>query len=340
MKILVVSNMYPTTEKPYFGTFVKSCVDGYLSQGIKVDLSTINGSGLIAYLKFYLSAFIKSAFRKYDFVHVHYVSHSAPPVYLARLFKKFKILLNFHGSDAFPEVYESSLRRKIKKKICQLVLKKTNAAIVPSDYFKEKIIKSYKFDKIIVSPSGGVDRTLFKNKPAAGRVVMFAGRMIKEKGPLIAAKAIKANEALIDKVIMIGDGPELVIVKETLAGINVEYYDMLPREKLAVKMTEIDIFLFPSVREGESLGLVLIEAIFSGCVPLALDNGAVNEILPDLCEIQLVTNLENYDTRLNELLSNTSYLKKYSDLLYRYTRERYSSEEVSKKLIRDIALVS
>lgn len=333
MRILVVANMYPTDEKPHFGTFVKACVEGYRSQGVEVDLAVLTHTGLRGYLAFYFTAFIKCIFNRYDYVHVHYVTHSIPPVYLANLLRKNKILLNFHGSDAFPEAYESQLRRVVKRKICEVALRKAQAVIVPSGYFKNKIADSYEFKNIIISPSGGVDKTLFKYRAATGKTVMFAGRMIKEKGALLAAAAIKESINLIDKVIIVGQGPVLPEVQSLLDGVEVEYLPLLPREELAKKMTEADVFLFPSIREGESLGLVLVEAIFCGCIPLAIKNGAVSEVLAGPMEVDLSVSEADYIDSLKMLLLKAGNFPLYSQRLYKQVLNKYSTESVSTDLV-------
>lgn len=339
MKVLVVSNMYPTKEKPYFGTFVKACVEGYSTQNVCVETSVIHGSGLVPYLRFYLVTFLKCVLNRYDFVHVHYVTHSVPPVYFANIFRKQRLLLNFHGSDAFPESYESPLRRRIKGWICDMALRKAAATIVPSLYFKNKMELAYSVSKVIISPSGGVDKKIFKPANKSGATVLFAGRMIEEKGPLIAAEAVKSNSSKIARAIFIGDGPLLGEVKSLLRSeeISTEFYGMLPRDELAALMGESDIFLFPSTREGESLGLVLVEAIFSGCIPLAIDNGAVSEIIPERWREYLIVNSsELYSRKLYEVLVGFGEKSSLLSDLNGYAISRYSFESTAEKLIKEL----
>lgn len=339
MKVLVVSNMYPTKEKPYFGTFVKACVEGYSTQNVCVETSVIHGSGLLPYLKFYLVTFLKCVLNRYDFVHVHYVTHSVPPVYFANIFRKQKILLNFHGSDAFPESYESPLRRRIKSWICDRALRKAVATIVPSLYFKNKMELAYSVSKVIISPSGGVDKKMFKPAKKSGATVLFAGRMIQEKGPLIAAEAVKSSSSKIARAIFIGDGPLLSEVKLILGseGVSTEYYGMLPHDKLAALMGESDIFLFPSTREGESLGLVLVESIFCGCIPLAIDNGAVSEIIPEKWrEHLIVKSSELYSKKLSEVLVGFDDGDQLLSDLNSYATSCYSFESTADKLIKEL----
>ena len=44
MKVLVVTNMYPSEEQPAFGTFVRDQVEALRGKGIDIDLLFIDGS--------------------------------------------------------------------------------------------------------------------------------------------------------------------------------------------------------------------------------------------------------------------------------------------------------
>jgi glycosyltransferase involved in cell wall biosynthesis len=335
MKVLVVSNMYPSEDKPYWGTFVKECVDGYLREAVDTEIVVIKKSGIIGYIKFYCCIFLKIILTHYDVVHVHYVTHSVLPVLLARIFKEFKVLLNFHGSDAFPEVHERPVRRKLKNIISNVAIKFSDLVIVPSNYFKEKMNSIYELKDVFVSPSGGVDEQLFRFSAEGGKKVLFAGRMLHEKGPVIAANSVKSCWQYLDAAIFIGDGPEKQNVIDMLSSLPVTYLDLLPHAELAKNMALHDIFLFPSTRDGESLGLVVIEAIFSGMIPLVMNNGAMKDIIPDQYHELLIANCEDeYINKLEILLTLSSEERaKISLGVYNQCISSYSAKNVSAALV-------
>ena len=43
MRVLVVTNMYPTAEMPFLGTFVKEQVESLRKEGVEVDVLFVNG---------------------------------------------------------------------------------------------------------------------------------------------------------------------------------------------------------------------------------------------------------------------------------------------------------
>lgn len=335
MKLLVVSNMYPNERKPYWGTFVKACVDGYIREGVVTDISVISDSGIKGYLKFYIATFLKLLFGRYDVVHVHYVTHSVPPVLLARIFRKFKIVLNFHGSDAFPEATEGKRRGAIKRRISNLAIKFSDLVVVPSEYFRLKMNASYDLDNVFVSPSGGVDESLFKYSALGGDKVLFAGRMLEEKGGRIAAKAVRECWSKLSGAVFVGEGPEETLIKKELSMFSVGYLPLISHSELAEVMQRNDIFLFPSTREGESLGLVVVEAIFSGMIPLVMNNGAMKDIIPvEYHGLLIASDSEDYIGKLDVLLSRTSKERNSIVLdIYNQSIISYSAKNVSKILV-------
>jgi glycosyltransferase involved in cell wall biosynthesis len=291
--LIVVANLYPTEKKPYFGTFVKN-----VYENLDVDLFDKKklvlpeyGSGLKGYIKFYYYCFLELIKYK-GVVYIHYVSHSAFPVLIARLFNKnLELILNYHGSDAFSEKNESNYKSLLKRWVCKYSNRVGRLIVVPSDYFKCKIEKSYSIDssKIIVSPSGGFDKSVFyptKNSPSFSKKrFIFASRMISGKGCILAAKTTLALAKSHPNATFcfVGDGPEQNTVKDILKELIItnrcEVRGSMNQLDLADQFRQSTFFLFPSMREGESLGLVIVEAMACGAIPLAIDQGALREIL-------------------------------------------------------------
>ena len=58
-------------------------------------------------------------------------------------------------------------------------------------------------------------------------------------------------------------------------------YGLLPQPKLAQIYRDIDVFVFPTERAGESLGLVAVEAMACGCPVIASDFAAPADYVID-----------------------------------------------------------
>jgi glycosyltransferase involved in cell wall biosynthesis len=316
--VLVIANLYPTIAKPFFGTFVKNSADELQKQGAHVEIVALPqyGSGFMGYCKFYLAAFI-AAFKHDGIAYVHYVSHSVFPILLAKIFnRKLTVILHYHGSDAFAESYEGKLRRLFKTSICILANRISFLVVVPSKFFANKIIEKFKLDpnEVFISPSGGVDSGVFysrRNYPLPinpAKTFLYSGRMLKGKGCLVAAEAAirLANINNDIKFKFIGDGPQrhnvLTILKPLIDSNRCEISGALSQDALADEFRKANFFMFPSYREGESLGLVVIEAMACGAIPLAINQAAISEILGDNTSL-LFNSKEEFVAQIDNILS-------------------------------------
>ena len=71
----------------------------------------------IIYFRFYLRSIIKLMFSDYEYVYVHYVSHSSLPVLFVSKIKKMSVIANVHGNDIVPETDNDKKYLKYSKKI-------------------------------------------------------------------------------------------------------------------------------------------------------------------------------------------------------------------------------
>ena len=281
MKILVVSNMYPSPAFPSYGVFVRNFCRGLEAGGIAYDLAVMHrgankGQKLLNYLTFYLKAFFKSLFGTYDLVYVHYASHSSVPVLLARKLRKFRLFTNLHGSDAVPE---NASQEKMQRYTAAAV-SCSERVIVPSAYFQNLVAEKYAIskEKIQVCASGGVDTRVFYPRPTEENPVFtlgYVGRISAGKGWDTLVEACDLLQCPY-RLIMVGDGPESPQLDALLSQKNlpVERLPLLPQESLPEVYSRLDAFVFPTRRAGESLGLVALEAMACGVPVICSDFAA------------------------------------------------------------------
>jgi teichuronic acid biosynthesis glycosyltransferase TuaC len=101
MKVLVVTNMYPTPEQPAFGTFVKDQVETLRGAGLEMDVLFVNGRKhkldyLCGILRFWW-LLLKSY---YDIIHAHY----AITGFIARLQFLHPVVVTYHGAEVLGHV--------------------------------------------------------------------------------------------------------------------------------------------------------------------------------------------------------------------------------------------
>lgn len=288
MKILVVSNMFPSETDPSYGTFVKNFHDDILSRNGAGDtyLSTIRGrryskaAKLLAYTSFYSGLLWKLLARRYDLIYVHTVTFPTPALLVASVFRKLPLVLNVHGGDVLPS---NSLKRKLRDLSAPLV-RKALMIVTPSEYFKGvtlDVFKGLDKDRIFISPSGGVARKFFHKKteinPGDRPLTLgFVSRIDRGKGWEIYLRAVKTllDNGIACRGIIAGGGRQETMLHDEICRLgldtNVKFIGRKSPDELSELYRTFDLFIFPTCL-SESLGLVGIEAMAAGVPVIASD---------------------------------------------------------------------
>jgi teichuronic acid biosynthesis glycosyltransferase TuaC len=96
MRVLVVTNMYPTGERPEFGRFVQDQVEAIRDRGVDVEVLAFDGT--VDWRRYFRTAFkLRSHLDRGDFdlIHAHYGLTGAVAITQRRL----PVVTTFHGSD-------------------------------------------------------------------------------------------------------------------------------------------------------------------------------------------------------------------------------------------------
>ena len=166
LKVLVVTNMYPTADRPYFGIFVKEQIDAIKKYypNVAYDIYSIDGGGvkgkskwlsLVNYLKSVWE--IDNLLRKqhYDLVHVHY---GFSGFYLLNPFhKRIPVLVTLHGGDIQPEQ-----KKQFQVFATRRILRKASFAITLNERMDDIVRHYIKSTKIIPC---SIDSSLFEPAP-------------------------------------------------------------------------------------------------------------------------------------------------------------------------------
>lgn len=295
--MLLVSNMWPDELHPSNGVFVEKFFEHVKELGWSCDLVVMKKADTLArktigYVGFYVSSFFKSLFGKYDLVYIHYPSHSALAVLLARRLKKFTFVANVHGSDVLPV----NMRQKKMHKYTLASMKVADYVVTPSHYFKEVVCEKYNLPRnsVFVYPSGGIDPRVFhllsKKKVAEIQkslgidpnipTICFAGRITEGKGWDTYLNAVscvlKTGKQL--NVLLVGSGDQDAECATLMTKLGLKdsiiRLGLQPQRKLCELYNASDYFVFPGRRRSESLGLVAIEAMACGTPVIASDFAA------------------------------------------------------------------
>ena len=347
-KILLVSNMYPSDKYKYYGIFVKNVEklledNGFIVSKVVITKQDNNLLKLINYILLHFKVIIKGLFCRYDYLYVHFVSHSSLGAVLVKKIKKHtKLILNCHGNDVVADT-----NRDLKNiKRSQKYLQYADYVVAPSNYFKNILIKDYNIakKKIFVYPSGGVNTNLFINKEKDNsksncqlninyNYIGYISRIEKDKGWDTFLYMIKELEKINFikkynlKFLIVGIGDEEKEMNELIQKLNIENYierrEMVSQEKLVDIYNSLEIFVFPTRRKSESLGLVGLEAMSCETLTIAGSEYGPSDYIKD------------FDNGLTFINDN------YNDLVLK-VKKYFSLDEKTKCKIRkngrDVAL--
>lgn len=345
MKVLLISNMYPSKDEPVYGNFIREQVVELEKEQFSFDKSVITRRGgnafqkISKYLKLWSKYSILGTLKKYDIIHIHTTFPTALFFPWVRLFSKAKVVVTLHETD--------SLRYTgYKRKFVKDLLQSSDRVIAVSDNLRDEIIDSYELDKDkVLSINCGVnremfppsyDKTSFKTKLGLNpnkKLILFLGRTYKEKGIYTYLEMMKKFEGREDvQFAVVGNGPETENVKEIGNKTNVEftYHPSIPKEDVYQWFSAADVFTFPT--EVEAFGLVALESV-SCLTPVVASNvGGVPETVKHnetgfLIPVGDSDKLKEY---IEELLANENLYKKMQENCNRIAEQNTIKQQLQK----------
>lgn len=164
MRILAVTNVYPTREAPASGTFIEQQIKSLTEIGLKVDILFVNRAqdGMRSYLGVARKVREAVASFHYDVVHVMYGGVIADEV--VRNVHRTPTIVSFCGSDLLGENLSGTVRKVISKygiRASQRAAKRAAGIIVKSRNLYAALPADVDFSKVRIIPNG-VDLRLFK----------------------------------------------------------------------------------------------------------------------------------------------------------------------------------
>lgn len=208
IKVLVVTNMYPTEKDPFYGTFIKEQVESLRKEGVIIDVVFINGKEKrLNYFTSIIPLLKKLNSNHYDIIHAHHtycVYHITIVKALLRI--KTPLLLTFHEGEVHkPKSLKFTDIDFIKKLVFSKKIKKAASNMVDMVItVEERLLTSLNSDANYVVLPCGVDLDLFRpmdkqrcrkklNLPMNKRIILFpASPQRREKGFNILIEAIES----------------------------------------------------------------------------------------------------------------------------------------------------
>jgi len=267
MKVLVVTNMYPTAESPAFGPFVKDQVDSLRRARVDIDVLFINGrKNRLNYLWGIFRLWWVLLKKRYDIIHAHYAISG----FVARLQWFHPVIVTYHGAevgDYAPFWLKTPARRGAWL---------FDRIIVVNKREKERLINGE--NKTTIIP-GGIDFSVFCPMP-----VKMARRQLDlplEKPLVLWAGEYWQYEKRFELVQEVVDR-----LKQNLPETELVLVSGKPHAIMPFYMNACDVLLLTSRSEGSPT--VVKEAMACNLPIVSTDVGDVAEIISGVENCYLV----------------------------------------------------
>ena len=291
VRLLIVSNMFPSPEAPFYGTFVAAHVEALKRDPrFEIELAVINNprKGLwtssLKYSRLFANTVAHLTRFRPQVVHYHYALPTA-------LFAPFTsplfhppYVVTLHGGDF------NYMRHRIPGGdwLMRRVLGRAKEIIAVSATLADDV------DRFLPQPhpplsviNMGVDLTRFEMlEPAPLSRLAFVGQLIRRKGVDTAIRAIAiARRHCPDlRLSVIGDGPERQALGELAESLGVRdaivFLGPIEPEAVPTALKGYGVLLVPS--QQEPLGLVALEGMAAGLIVVASEVGGLAELVCDL----------------------------------------------------------
>lgn len=330
------------------------------------------GSGILYNLKKYPSAFISIipfilaeftwalriiSKKNISIVHSHWL---LPQGFIGAFIHRFfhiPHVATVHGSDL-----NILKNHRILIPLCHFIVSNADIVTVNSTFMQQQLLSQVpdSVQKIRIIPMG-IDPVKFqkssiidmKNKHKTSHIVLSVGRLIDWKGTIHLINAMPdVIRNYPDTMLLIaGSGPEhnnlIHRVQELGLEKNVTFLGIICNEELALYYHSADVFVLPSINKDgktEALGVVLLEAMASGCPVIGSNVGGIPDIIIDGESGFLVPeqNPHVLAERIVQLLSDYDLREQFRQNGFICVREKFIWDKISKDFaeVYDLVLTS
>ena len=259
---------------------------------------------------------------------------SAIPAVLAKIFFHKKLIVRCgYVWSLNATLYKNSLKTKLKAFVYELIaFHCADKIFLPTEQLRQYVFRRYKIslDKIMIMPNS-INTALFspEYKNRIPNRLIYVGRLEKDKNLLNLLRGLKG---LLVELVVYGDGPEKTILQKEVETnkLNVKFMGRIPNNQLPGKLNEAEIFVFPSLHEGNPKSL--LEAMACGLPVIACDVIGVNNTIAHKDNGYLCgTTAESLRKGILEVLNNKSLRERIGKNARQYVVENCSMERLVKK---------
>ena len=260
LRILTVTNMYPTPTAPMLGIFVEEQVASLRRRGLRVDVLVINGveEGLSAYLRGFANIRRVLQKERYDLIHAHYV-FSGDLLIAQRLIPGVRVppvVLTQHGPETqigwTPPLCRWTSRRVTRTSA-------TSRRVEQALGLPDVSILACGVDTDLFRPMPRAEARAALGLPPEARLVLFAGM------PHRPEKRFDLVKAAVTQL------------RETLPEAQLIVAESEPHDRIPLFMNACDVLILASAAEGSPM--VIKEAMACNLPIVTVGVGDTEEVI-------------------------------------------------------------
>lgn len=303
MKVLLISNMYPSPAEPSFGVFVAAHERLLQERGITFDRAVIRyqppsaARSATKYFRLFAQCLSYTSRRHYDLIHCHYPYPIAVILPLLKRLGGCPLVITCHGGDVDPARWHHGRRAAVQRQNqLRRALHAADHLFCVSNHYQQLLIEQYQMNPALLSVVNmGVDRAVFyplgyrdELRQQLGyadgrRHFVIAGHVTENKGTGQIIEAVaQLSQTLRDQtcVHLFGrllDTRFVEQVAEHKLQQQIRFEGVVSQSELARQFNVADAVLMPSHREA--FGLTAAEAMACGALVIASRTGGLAEII-------------------------------------------------------------
>ncbi|MBF2260379.1 N-acetyl-alpha-D-glucosaminyl L-malate synthase BshA [Staphylococcus capitis] len=289
-----------------------------------------------------LSTKISDVIKEYDLdvLHMHYAVPHAVCGILAKQMsgKDVKIMTTLHGTDITVLGYDHSLKNAIKFGIEQSdIVTSVSHSLAQQTYeiidTNKEIVPIYNFVRENEFPTRHNEelKDCYGILPEEKVLIHVSNFRRVKRIDTIIETFVKVHERIPSKLILLGDGPELLDMRQKARELNVEEHVLFlgKQNDVSAFYQLSDLVLLLS--EKESFGLTLLEAMKTGVLPIGTNAGGIKEVIKHE-ETGFIVNIGDSEQAAQyaiQLLEDPNLYKKMQSKMLEDIRDRFASELIT-----------
>lgn len=306
-------------------------------KGIKIDtVPTIEKRGLAAVTSSFFAA-VRTAFGKYDVVHIH-AEGPAAFCWIPKAFGK-KVIVTIHGLDWQREKWKKGFGSKFIHFGEKMAVKHADEIIVLSKGVKKYFLNTYGRETNLIP--NGVNKSQNKKTDCIEKkfglhkdsYILYLGRIVPEKGEHYLIEAFKKVKT--DKKLVIAGGASdtddyMEKLKRMAAGDERIIFTGFVQGKILEELySNAYIYCLPSDLEG--MPLSLLEAMSYGNCCLTSDIDECAEVVEDKAVLFRKSDVTDLQVKLQELCDNKNEVEQYRKRAADFICSKYDWNKITEE---------